>query len=112
MPVTYKILGQVGSALVETDLYSVPGGSSAIVSSLTVTNRGANLAGFRISISQAGTTPTTDKDYLYYDVAIGGNDTFIATVGLTLEATDVIRVKAGGTGASDLTFQAFGSEIS
>ena len=112
MPTVYKILGQEAPAAnVETDLYAVPAATAAVVSSITVANRGADLATFRVSISPAAAA-TTNADYLYYDVVIGGYDTFIATVGLTLAATDVVRVRASGVGGNDLTFQAFGSELS
>ena len=111
MPTVYKILGQsapIGAT--PTDLYAVPAATSAVVSSLTVANRGPDLATFRISVSPAAAA-TTNVDYLYYDVVLGGYDTFIATVGITLAATDVIRVYANGLGGDDLTFQAFGSEL-
>lgn len=110
MPVTYKILGQQAPSLVLTPvvLYTVPNGQSAIISSITVANRGASTATFRVSVSQGGAATTT-KDYIYYDVVIGGHDTFIATVGITLNSTDVMRVYAS---TSNITFQAFGSEIS
>ena len=51
---------------------------------------------------------TSSKDYLYYDITLAGNDTFIATIGVTLAATDVIRVYSGN---SNLTFQLFGTQI-
>lgn len=111
MPSVYKILGQDAPAInTEVDLYIVPLLTSTVVSSITVANRGTNVATFRVSISQGGGV-TVDKDYLYYDVVIGGNDTFIATVGLTLSATDVVRARASGAGGGDLTFQLFGSEL-
>jgi hypothetical protein len=111
MPTVYKILGQQAPiGVTETDLYTVPGSTSTVVSSITVANRGPDLASFRVSISQGGVATST-KDYLYYDVPLAGNDTFIATVGLTLAATDKVRVYAGGLGGDDLTFQLFGSEL-
>lgn len=111
MPTVYKILGQEAPlGNVETDLYVVPAATSAVVSSITVSNRGPDLATFRVSFKQGGGV-TGNKDYLYYDVALGGYDTFIATVGITLATTDVVRVRASGLGGDDLTFQAFGSEL-
>lgn len=111
MPTVYKILGQQApSSVTPTDLYTVPGSTSTVLSSITVTNRGADLALFRVSISQGGGA-TSVKDYLYYDVPLAGNDTFIATVGLTLAATDKVRIYASGLGGGDLTFQLFGSEL-
>lgn len=110
MATTYKVLGQAAPALTtETPLYTVPTLKSAVVSSITVANRSNSaIAYFRISVSVGGAV-TTDQDYLYYGVIIGQSDTFIATVGLTLSAGDVIRVYAT---TGNLTFQAFGTEIS
>jgi hypothetical protein len=108
MAIAYKVLGQADpSAITETDLYTVPAATSAVASSITITNRNATIAYFRVSIAVSGAA-TSDKDYLYYDLPIAGNDTFIATIGVTLADRDVVRVYAS---ASKLTFQLFGSEI-
>ena len=105
----YKILGQNSpSATTETDLYTVPSTTSTVCSSISICNRGATQTTFRISISAAGAA-TANKDYLYYDVILAGNDTFIATIGLTLATTDKIRVYSGN---SSLSFQVWGTEIS
>lgn len=109
MPNVYKILGQISpSATTETDLYTVPAATSTVCSSISICNRGATQTTFRISISQAGAA-TTNKDYLYYGVTLAGNDTFIATIGVTLATTDKIRVYSGN---SSLSFQVWGTEIS
>lgn len=108
MPTTYKILGQQApAATTPADLYTVPAATSTVVSSVIVANRGASPAMFRVSFSVGG-AGTTNKDYIYYDVPIDGNDTFIATIGVTLAATDKIRVYAS---TANVTFQAFGSEL-
>lgn len=108
MATTYKILGQLApSVTTETDLYAVPAATSAVCSSIAICNRGASNTTFRVSISESGGT-TASKDYLYYDVTLAKNDTFIATIGITLSATDVIRVYAG---SANLSFQLFGSEL-
>jgi len=105
----YKILGQSSpSATTETALYTVPAGTSTVCSSLSICNRGTTQTTFRISISAAGAA-TANKDYLYYDVTLAGNDTFIATIGVTLATTDKIRVYSGN---ANLSFQLFGTEIS
>jgi len=104
----YKILGQQSpTAITETILYTVPAVTSAVCSSIIVCNRGTDQTTFRVSISQAGAS-TSSKDYLYYDITLAGNDTFIATIGVTLATTDVIKVYAGNT---NLTFQLFGTQI-
>jgi glucose-6-phosphate dehydrogenase assembly protein OpcA len=109
MAIVYKVLGQQATAATtETTLYTVPAATSAIASSVTVTNRGTTIATFRVSVAVSGGA-TTNKDYLYYDVSIAGNDTFIATIGVTLATTDKVKVYASN---ANLTFQLFGSEIS
>jgi len=106
MTTTYKSLGQAApAATTETDLVTATTGT--IVSSLIVCNRGATVTTFRISHSVAGGATAT-KDYIYYDVSIAANETFIATVGITMANTDKIRCFAGNT---NLSFNAYGSEI-
>jgi len=91
---TYKILAQTNpSAATLTDSYTVPAATSAVVSSIIVANRSATATTFRISLAAAGAA-NNDKQYLYYDTPIGGNDTFVATIGVTLATTDVLRVYA------------------
>ena len=105
----YKILGQSSpSATTSTDLYTVPATTSTVCSSLSICNRGGTPTTFRVSISPAGAA-IENKDYLYYDVTLAGNDTFIATIGVTLATTDKIRVYSGN---ANLSFQIFGTEIS
>jgi hypothetical protein len=108
MPTVYKVLGQSSpSATTETDLYTVPASTSAVASSVIVCNRSAVLSTFRISIAIGGAV-TTNKDYIYYDLPIGANDTFIATIGVTLAATDKVRVYSSNT---NLSFSLYGSQI-
>jgi hypothetical protein len=104
----YKILGQSAPAgATPTDLYVVPTDNEAIASSVFICNRSATADTFRVSCSVDGAA-TANKDYIYYDVAIGGNDTFVATVGLTFGGDDVVRVySANGT----CSFTIFGNEI-
>lgn len=104
-----KILGQANpGATTPADLYTVPGATSAVVSSFTVCNLSSGAATFRLSASKAGAA-TSNKDYIYYDLTLAGNDTFIQTIGMTLAATDVVRVY-GST--ANLAFNLFGQEAS
>jgi hypothetical protein len=108
MPTVYKVLGQSSpAATTETALYTVPALTSAIGSSIIIANRSTTVATFRVSIAVAGAV-TSNKDYIYYDLPIGSNDTFIATIGITLATTDVVRVFASNT---NLSFSLYGSEI-
>lgn len=109
MALNYKVLGQAApSATTETDLYTVAASTQAIVSSITVANRSSSSAAtFRISTSVGGGA-TANKDYLVYDANIAPNGIIILTIGVTLGATDKIRVY-GST--ANLSFNAYGSEI-
>lgn len=102
-----KVLGQSNpSATTNTDLYTVPGATTAVVSSLVIANRSATPTTFRIAVRPAGAA-ISNEHYIYYDVAINGNDTFVATLGISLAATDVITVYAT---LATLSFSAFGQE--
>lgn len=108
MPTVYKILGQAApAATTPTVLYTVPTGIQAICSSLIVNNRSGTQGSFRVSISQGGAA-TANKDYIYYDLLIAGNDTFIATIGVTLGSGDVVRVYSS---TANMSFSIYGSEI-
>jgi hypothetical protein len=107
---TLKILGQSKPvALTLTDLYTVPASTSAVVSSIYV----ANLSGaafntsFRISVAIGGAADSLSQ-YLYFDVPLSGNDTFVTTTGLSLATGDKIRVYTSG---STLNFTAAGVEV-
>lgn len=105
---TYKILGQSApSATTETDLYTVPAATETIVSTIVVANRSSSDATFRISLSVDGAA-TSNKDYIAYDVTCPGSGLYSFTLGLTLNATDKIRVYAS---SANLSFSAFGSEL-
>ena len=105
--VTQKILGQLlPVAGVLTDLYTVPAATSTVTSTLTVCNQSAVATTFRVAVRQAGAS-ITNKQYIYFDVELAGNDTLAATLGLTLAAADVISVSnAAGT----CSFSLFGQE--
>lgn len=102
-----KILGQLAAAATtEASLYTVPASTTAIVSTMSVCNRSATAATFRIGFDQGGGGIAT-SDWVYYDLPIAGNDSFLVTAGFSLGAGDIIRVYAS---TANLSFQAFGVE--
>lgn len=106
---TYKVLGQSNpSAASLTTLYTVPASTQVVVSTLAVCNRDASATTFRVAIRVAGAA-ISNEQYLYYDVSIDGNDTFVATIGITLDSTDVVSVYATD---ANLSFSLFGQELS
>lgn len=108
MATSIKVLGQVApSADTLTTLYTVPASTSTVTSSLVVCNRSTLTATtFRVAIRPAGES-IADKHYIYYNVEIPPEDTFVATIGMTLAATDVVSVYATDTTVS---FSLFGEE--
>ena len=109
MAQNYKVLGQIApSATTATSIYTVPSATEAVVSSIVVCNRSASDATFRISVRPNGAT-LANQHYLAYDAGVAANDTLILTIGVTMDATDVLEWYAS---TGDLTFHAYGSEIS
>ena len=109
MPTSYKVLGQVKpAAATNVTLYTVPAGTSTVVSSLVVTNLTNDLTTVNVAVRPAGVT-VEDKHYIAYNNTISGGNTVGFTLGITLAATDVVSVR-------DLlgkcSFNLFGSEIS
>ena len=108
MATTYKVLAQSApSATTNTDIYTVGSGKSAVVSTLTVANRAATAATYRIAIRVAGAA-IANEDYIAYDSTVPANDAINLTIGITLAATDVVTVYAS---TANLSFNVFGSEI-
>jgi hypothetical protein len=108
MAETRKILAQsapTGGVL--TDVYTVPALTQAVVSTLTICNRGGIQSSFRVSVAVTGAA-NTNSQYLYYDIVIDAYDTFAATVGITLGPADVVRMYSSN---SNLTINLFGVEI-
>lgn len=109
MPTTYKVLGQSKpSATTATTLYTVPASTQAVVSTIVIANLTATAATFRIAVRVAGAT-LADSQYVAYDITVGASDSTALTLGVTLNATDVLTVYSS---TANLTFTAFGSEIS
>ena len=108
MPSNYKILGQLApSATTNTDLYTAPSNTQAVVSSIVIANRTSSQATYRIALRPAGAT-IENKNYIAYDVVVDASDSTTLTLGITLAATDVITVYAS---TANLSFNALGSEI-
>ena len=109
MAYAYKVLGQSApSATTNTDVYTVPSATEAIISSITVCNRTGSPVTYRVAVRPNGAT-LANQHYLAYDVTVNGNDTTIMTIGVTINAADVITCYAS---AASLSIGVYGSEIS
>jgi hypothetical protein len=105
----YKVLGQNDlAATTLTDVYTVPSATETVISTIIIANRTASAETFRIAIRPNGAT-VTDAHYIAYGVPIAANDSTTLTLGITLDATDVLSVWAS---AVDLSVNVFGTEIS
>lgn len=105
----YKVLGQSApSATTATSLYTVPSATEAVVSTIVVANRANTAGSFRLSVRPNGTAQA-NQHYLAYDVPIAANDSTTLTLGITMDAADVITVYAS---SANMSFNAFGTEIS
>lgn len=86
------LLAQVAvPAAIETTLLTVPNNSKARIQGLTFCNRSAVAASFRLSFSKFG-APTATKDFIYYDLPMTANNTFLSELDFSMDATDALRV--------------------
>lgn len=108
MTISYKVLGQSNpAASTLTDCYTVPSGNSAVVSTITVCNYGANTGIFSIAVRPAGAA-IANKHYISANITVPIYDSIALTLGVTLASTDVVSVSAN---IASVSFNIFGSEI-
>ena len=119
MPNAYKILAQTGSsgsygngsetltATTNKNLYTVPASTQTVLSTITICNQAASSASYRIAVRPAAASIAASH-YIAYDIPIAANDTTALTLGITLNATDVVTVYSSTT---TMSFHAYGSEI-
>jgi len=106
---TTKVLGQaIPVAATLTTLYTVPGGTSTVVSTLMACNQALTSTSIRVAVAVAGAADT-EKQYLYRDLTLTGLNSLALTAGLTLAATDVIRAYSL---SGLVSFNLFGVEVS
>jgi hypothetical protein len=108
MATSYKVLGQSNpSATTATTLYTVPSATEAVVSTITVCNQAASAGTYRIAVRPDGASLAA-QHYIAYDVSLPANATDTLTLGITINASDVITVYAS---SASMSFNAYGSEI-
>jgi glucose-6-phosphate dehydrogenase assembly protein OpcA len=110
MATSYKTLGQLDlTSSTLTTLYTVPSSTETVLSTVIIANRASAADTFRLALRTDGDA-ISDKHYLAYDVPVAANDSTTLTLGITMQATDVLSVAAAGT-ASELSINAFGAEV-
>ena len=105
----YKVLGQSApSATTNTDVYTVPSARESVISTIVIANRADTAGTFRLAVRPNGAA-IADQHYLAYDIPIAANDSTTLTLGITVDATDVITFYAS---SANMSINVFGSEIS
>lgn len=105
----YKVLAQSApSATTATDVYTVGSGLEVVVSTIIIANRAATPGSFRLSVRPNGASQTNAM-YLAYDVPIAANDSTTLTLGITMDAADVLTAYCS---SADMSINVFGTEIS
>jgi glucose-6-phosphate dehydrogenase assembly protein OpcA len=107
MATTYSVLGQVVGTAALQSLYTAGASEQAVISTITIANRGTVAATYRLAVSPDGES-IANKHYVAYDATVPANDTIALTLGITLDGNDVLRCYSSNT---DVTFNAFGAEI-
>jgi len=108
MATTRKVLGQHVPSAGATDLmYTVPSSTQAVVSSIVCCNTAALDDVLSIGVVEAGDTIAA-KNILYYQLPVSSYNTFTATIGITMNAGDMLYVYSLN---GYVSFSAFGQEI-
>jgi len=105
----YKVLGQIADASAnDVTLYTVPASTETVVSTIVICNREGSSNTFRIAVKPDGAA-LANEHYLAYDSTINANDTITMTLGITVDASDIVCV---GASDANVSFNIFGTEIS
>jgi hypothetical protein len=74
---------------------------------LAICNRSNSGATYRVAVRPNGAA-LSNEHYIAFDTILEANNTIALTLGMTIDAADVITVYASN---ANLSFTAFGSEI-
>ena len=109
MAQSYKILGQVNpTANTLSNVYVTPASTEGVVNSIIIANQNTTNASFSLIVRPVSES-IADKHYIVRGCVVPGSDTMTMTLSLTLQS-DVIL--AANTNSSNLSFGAYGVEIS
>lgn len=107
MPQVHKqLFASAPAATTLTAIYTVASGTSAIISTLSVCNRGATPVTIRLSHAALGAADATNQ-YFMYDASLPPNTSTYFTIGITLAATDILRAYVS---AAQVTLIGWGEE--
>lgn len=105
----YKVLAQSApSATTATDVYTVPSATEAVISTIIIANRAGTAGTYRLSVRPNGAAQS-NLHFIAFDVPIAGNDSTTLTLGVTMDAADVLTAFCS---SADMSINVFGTEIS
>ena len=108
MAMNYKVLGQLApGATTLSTLYTVPANTHAVCSTLAICNR-SETSSYRVAIRPNGAA-ISNEHYIVYDNWVNNSDAVFLTIGITLDAGDVVSVYSS---SANLSFSLFGTEVS
>ena len=109
---TYKILGQLNpTANTQGNVYVVPAATSAVINSITIANQASTNASYSIIVMPSANFAAPASNGQYYIIRgcmIPAADAATLTLSLSLPAGAVV---AANTNSANLSFSAFGVEI-
>ena len=113
MPQSFKKLGAVvPTANTQANLYVVPASTEAVLSTITICNQGTENTSYSLMYFYSDEFDTAEnapgRCFLVRGAVVPAADTIVLTMGLTANAESIISCNATG---SDISFSAFGSEI-
>ena len=102
----YTVAQSNPAAATPADLYTVPAGKEAVISTLAVCEHNNVSATYQVLVRPGGAT-AADVHRVIFDAPIAARDTIFVTTGIALAAGDVVTVEAA---TGDVTFTAFVNE--
>ena len=111
MATEYKVLAQETlTADTNTDIYSVPAGKSAVISTITIANTASTAATYRLAVTSSATAASavTLAEHVAYGVTAPANDTVALTLGITAETGKKLVAQSS---SASVAFNVFGSEV-
>jgi len=112
MPQVYKRLGAINpTPNTQTNVYVIPSATEAVISTIAICNQGSSNASYSLILSPASTfaSPGNALDFVVRGATVPAADTIFLTIGLTGNAGSIL---AANTNNTNVSFSAFGTEIS
>jgi hypothetical protein len=98
---------RTAAAATDGVLYTVPGATDAVVSSIVIAETNGVATTVKVCTDSGGATTTAAARAVAWNMALGANQTIVLALGITLAAGSTI-VFASASG--NVTFTAFGQE--